>query len=193
MRPDRTPEDRKRALEHVGYAVWMAAENARWLAVTPEPTNYPTLADRNAHAESLAIHARSMSDFFRGKPDRRDICLADFGVDWTLEDAARTKLDVWQEQAHKRVAHITWARTQGAKPGWPEVDIARTLFDAVSSWHAALSAAGNIDTGEMRRLLAKAQAALSAIPDRGAAGGPMSTTSSTMATVMDVVDLHLGE
>lgn len=75
--------------------------------------------ERNAHIESMLIHARCLVDFFNDKPRKDDVVVSMYIPDWSPESDGGEDL-AWLEDnlgrfIDKRVAHLTAHRQRVAK------------------------------------------------------------------------------
>lgn len=70
--------------------------------------------ERNAHVESMLIHARCLVDFFRCMPRKDDVVATHYIADWSPEKDGGDALAWLEEQLgvfiDKRVAHLTCHR-----------------------------------------------------------------------------------
>jgi len=133
--PERPAAELDEALTHVSYEILMMVEGVvRASAITPDPSDFVM---RNAWVESYIMHARSLIDFSsRSEPHRKpdDLCPRDFGVDWTIDDLDRQWLETnLMQQAHKRIAHLTWERLKPLEEGWSK-EVAQRITDVCRSW-----------------------------------------------------------
>lgn len=129
----RSGPEKREALGHIGYEIWMCAACSARLDRDPGPTD-PVV--RNALLESELIHARAAIDFFLRSGDRRDITRGDFTTtDWQPRPpAAVDRLLNAKPLIDKYLAHLTWQRTDPNAQAWTHHDIAHDVIAVATEW-----------------------------------------------------------
>ncbi len=96
--------------------------------------------ERNAHVESMLIHARCLVDFFKNRPRKDDVVASHYVPDWSAEQDGGEAL-AWLEEnlgrfIDKRVAHLTAHRRRidkGAESHFTD-DVLRNIAIVVDTF-----------------------------------------------------------
>ena len=118
----------KEASFHLQYEIGMIFETAHKLNGEKDIVIY------NALLESFMIHARNLIYFFFGDPVYDDIVAAHFVFGWELVRGAKSVLlKQVEEEANKKVAHLTYQRFTGDF-AWDVDEITRELYGVIQKF-----------------------------------------------------------
>jgi hypothetical protein len=194
-RRERTREEQRSILTHVGYEVWMCAAAAALLhpayasavAVDDEAV---TKVKRNALLEAFLTHTRSITELLALPEARRrnvgskDLLVSDFSEvpSWEPPSAAGT-LTTQYDAICRYVSHLSWARMEGERD-WPYIKIATAAVAVAKSWNAALAQADPGLADSMAPYLEHAQHALDSVKGYdGPVEGVVSTTTNSLMVI----------
>lgn len=132
--------DLQKAMEHIGYELWMLAETSGRI---PAAQRADDVVANNAYLESMLFHARALTDFFDPKEGGRtsDIRHTDFGsVPWRPGPAdAVARIQGHTPLINKRLAHLTWERVSDEPHEWRYAEVAADLVAVAGDWSEHLA------------------------------------------------------
>lgn len=104
-----TDKEKKLALDHLFYEIWMLNETHKKLILNRN------LLEFNILIESFLIHVRNIVCFLENKKYDNDIKCSDFGVKGIVVNLLlRNGLN----EINKSLGHLTWDRIKKDKPNW---------------------------------------------------------------------------